>query len=64
MEPKKARGNGAVIAEPVRYWPVPTIEDYERRAFEAARSIHSGPTTQGFKYASFEDYKKSGEYQK
>jgi hypothetical protein len=55
---------GAVISEPVQYESVPTIEDYERRAFEAARRIHAGPTTQSWKYGTFEAYQKSEEYPK
>ena len=54
----------AVISKPVKYQRVPTIEDYERRAFEAARRIHAGPSTQSYRYGTFEDYQKSEEYKK
>ena len=64
MKPKGVRLTGSVISEPVKYEEVPTIEDYERKAFEAARRIRSARTTQSWKYGSFEDYQRSEEYQK
>ena len=61
--------NSDLITEPVKYEQVPTIEDYERKAFKAGQDSICGRCGDMDCYHnknphSFEEYKKSEGYPK